>query len=118
LLSTVMQMLGEDFYRLTTNTPEEIFVGDYETAVTESAPYKFLQQHLLDGAPTTELPSALQRQLETVKRFLAALLDQQETSALLRALEGRYIEPSVGGDPLRNPDSLPTGRNLYGFDRT
>src|SRR5690606_13542404 len=67
-------------------------------------------------APTTELPSALQRQLETGKRFLAALLDQQETSALLRALEGRYIEPSVGGDPLRNPDSLPTGRNLYGFD--
>lgn len=116
LLSTVMQMLGEDFYRLTTDTPEEIFVGDYETAVTESAPYKLLQQHLLDGAPTTELPAALQRQLETGKRFLAALRDQQETSALLRALEGRYIEPSVGGDPLRNPDSLPTGRNLYGFD--
>ena len=24
--------------------------------------------------------------------------------------------PLNGGDPIKNPDTLPTGRNLYGFD--
>lgn len=32
------------------------------------------------------------------------------------ALQGRHVESSYGGDPIKNPDSLPTGRNLYGFD--
>jgi len=39
-----------------------------------------------------------------------------ELPALLRALEGRYVRPAPGGDLLRNPDVLPTGRNLHGFD--
>lgn len=116
LLSTVMQMLGEDFYRLASDTPEEVFVGDYDTAVTGSEPYQLLRKHLLDRAPIDGLPEALRQQLRTGEGHLAALRDQQETSALLRALDGRYILPSVGGDPIRNPDSLPTGRNLYGFD--
>lgn len=116
LLSTVMQMLGNDFYQLTSDTPEEIFVGDFTTAVTESEPYKILQKHLLHEQPASELPAALRQKLETGGSFLSALREQRETHALLRALDGYYIEPSVGGDPLRNPDSLPTGRNLYGFD--
>ncbi|MDR1162312.1 MAG: cobaltochelatase subunit CobN [Candidatus Accumulibacter sp.] len=39
-----------------------------------------------------------------------------ELDALVAGLAGRYITPGPGGDPIRNPDSLPTGRNLYGFD--
>ncbi len=31
-------------------------------------------------------------------------------------LSGGYIEPGLGGDPLRNPDVLPTGRNSFQFD--
>lgn len=31
-------------------------------------------------------------------------------------LDGRYIEPGIGGDPLRNPEVLPTGRNSFQFD--
>ena len=34
----------------------------------------------------------------------------------MRALDGRYIEPAPGGDLLRMPEVLPTGRNLHGFD--
>ncbi|WP_308366955.1 MULTISPECIES: cobaltochelatase subunit CobN [unclassified Microbulbifer] len=116
LLSTTMQMLGDEFYHLTTGRPAEIFVGDFATAVTESEPYKLLQRHLLEDAPTDSLPAPLRKQLETGRGYLRALQDQRETRAIIRALDGKYIPPSVGGDPLRNPDSLPTGRNLYGFD--
>ena len=36
--------------------------------------------------------------------------------ALLRALDGRFIAPVAGGDLMRTPAILPTGRNLHGFD--
>jgi magnesium chelatase subunit H len=35
---------------------------------------------------------------------------------ILRALDGRFIRPAPGGDLLRTPAVLPTGRNLHGFD--
>ena len=31
-------------------------------------------------------------------------------------MDGHYIAPAAGGDVMRNPDVLPTGRNLHGFD--
>jgi magnesium chelatase subunit H len=35
---------------------------------------------------------------------------------MLRALEGEYILPGPGGDPIRNPDVLPTGKNIHALD--
>jgi magnesium chelatase subunit H len=34
----------------------------------------------------------------------------------MRALSGRYIEPVPGGDLIRSPEVLPTGRNIHAFD--
>lgn len=39
-----------------------------------------------------------------------------EMDALVRGLSGGYIPPGSGNDPVRNPESLPTGRNFYAFD--
>ena len=39
-----------------------------------------------------------------------------EIDHTLDALSGRYVPPGGGGDPLRNPQALPTGRNLYGIN--
>lgn len=39
-----------------------------------------------------------------------------EIAHTLDALSGRYVPPGPGGDPLRNPQALPTGRNLYGVN--
>jgi len=39
-----------------------------------------------------------------------------EIPRILDALEAKYIPPGPNGDPLRNPDALPTGRNLHTFD--
>lgn len=39
-----------------------------------------------------------------------------EISALLNGLNGRFIAPGKGNDPIRTPDALPTGRNFYALD--
>jgi magnesium chelatase subunit H len=44
------------------------------------------------------------------------MCEDHEIPAILRALEGRFVRPAPGGDLLRTPEILPTGRNLHGFD--
>lgn len=39
-----------------------------------------------------------------------------EMQALLAGLDGRFIEPGKGNDPLRSPEALPTGRNFHAVD--
>jgi len=39
-----------------------------------------------------------------------------EMQGLLAGLDGRYIPPGKGNDPLRSPESLPTGRNFHAVD--
>ncbi len=46
----------------------------------------------------------------------ALLSKDTEVAAMLRALDGRFIRPAPGGDILRTPAVLPTGRNMHGFD--
>jgi len=41
---------------------------------------------------------------------------QAEMTALLNGLQGGYIAPGQGNDPIRSPASLPTGRNFYALD--
>lgn len=53
------------------------------------------------------------RNLAETDRWLA---EDHEVSAILKALDGRFIRPAPGGDLLRTPAVLPTGRNLHGFD--
>ncbi len=36
-----------------------------------------------------------------------------ELGALINGLNGGYISPSSGNDPIRNPDAIPTGKNFY-----
>ncbi len=41
---------------------------------------------------------------------------KRELDSLVSALSGRHIIAGQGNDPIRNPDSLPTGKNFYSFD--
>ena len=81
-------------------------------------------QALVDGAPADSV-----RKLAGLARDAAslALVDElvvidahlaqdSEVPALLHALDGRYIRPAPGGDIVRTPAVLPTGRNIHGFD--
>lgn len=46
----------------------------------------------------------------------AQLNGEHELDGMVRALDGRFTPPVAGGDVLRSPDILPTGRNMHGFD--
>jgi magnesium chelatase subunit H len=51
-------------------------------------------------------------------RDRAALLlaEDHELPALMRALSAHFIPPVPGGDLIRSPQILPTGRNIHAFD--
>lgn len=55
---------------------------------------------------------------EITFRARAELLQstEAELSAIVNAFSGGYLSASPGGDPVLNPDTVPTGRNLYGID--
>ena len=40
----------------------------------------------------------------------------RELDSLVRSLRGGFVPAGGGGEPLRNPDSYPTGKNFYGID--
>lgn len=64
----------------------------------------------------TANPAPLLPALRDLAAMDALLAQDHEIPALLRALDGRFIRPAPGGDLLRTPAILPTGRNLHGFD--
>ncbi|WP_293899395.1 magnesium chelatase subunit H [Phenylobacterium sp.] len=68
---------------------------------------------LLSGLNASSANIALLSGLAASDRLLAR---DHEVDAILHALDGGYIRPAPGGDLLRTPEILPTGRNLHGFD--
>ena len=65
------------------------------------------------GLPRNHSSLAVLRELLEPQAHLAV---DTEVSAMLRALDACYIRPAPGGDILRTPAVLPTGRNIHGFD--
>ncbi len=61
-------------------------------------------------------PQALKPLFEYLEFCLQQIVADNELGALLRALEGEYILPGPGGDPVRNPEVLPTGKNIHALD--
>jgi len=67
--------------------------------------------------------SADRSQLPNQAKVLASKMEERITASgpaemdrLMRALRGGFVPTGGGGEPIRNPDSYPTGRNLYGVD--
>ena len=52
--------------------------------------------------------------VENINNYSEALREspEEEFRSLLNAMDGGYTAPSPGGDPIVNPNTLPTGRNL------
>jgi magnesium chelatase subunit H len=60
--------------------------------------------------------SALKPLFEYLEFCLKQVCADNELGGLLQGLEGEYILPGPGGDPIRNPDVLPTGKNIHALD--
>ena len=67
------------------------------------------------GFPNVD-PETLKPLFEYLEFCLQQMCADNELGALLRGLEGEYIEPGPGGDPVRNPLVLPTGKNMHALD--
>lgn len=81
--------------------PEERFVQSTAEAVV------FLETGLNEQERRQRI-----EEIKGLIRFSA----KNELDAIVAGLSGRFVTAGEGGDPLRKPSSLPTGRNFYTFD--
>jgi magnesium chelatase subunit H len=82
-------------------------------------PARDLVEALATGAATVASLSndAFQQAMFAELARTGEMIDRDsEIEGLLTALDGRFVKPAPGGDLLRTPAILPTGRNLHGFD--
>ena len=68
---------------------------------------------LVDGKTPDDIQDA---NLNVLRETAGLLGEEHELPALIHALDGGFIRPAPGGDLIRSPDILPTGRNIHGFD--
>lgn len=83
-----------------------------------SVPEKELRASTIDA-----IVSADRSLLPSKAKVLAADMEERilasgprELDSMVRALRGGFVPAAGGGEPIRNPDSYPTGNNLYGID--
>jgi len=72
------------------------------------------------GKPLSERAKAemlaLMPEGEATDAAAALMGEDHELAGLMRALSAQYIAPVPGGDLIRSPQILPTGRNIHAFD--
>jgi magnesium chelatase subunit H len=102
--------------------------AEYIAAIAEGRLPARVPQAAIDAIVAGHEPKAaikvgrLERDDDTLALFVELartnrlLSEDHELPALMRALDGKFIRPAPGGDLLRTPDVLPTGRNVHGFD--
>jgi magnesium chelatase subunit H len=99
--------------------------ADLLAAVAEASPGEVPERAALEALAAGRSPEEARaagvggnglerlRELGELNRLLS---EDHEIPALLRALDGRFVRPAPGGDLLRSPETLPSGRNVHGFD--
>ncbi|MGY8774532.1 cobaltochelatase subunit CobN [Spongiibacter tropicus] len=113
--ATVMQQLGEEYYRALELDTTELFADSFEQ-LFESPAYRYLPPYLrgeksADAAASKELSALMQR----AQQYDTALRNNGEIEALITGLAGGFVRPGPGGDPVRNPGTS-SGTNLYALD--
>ena len=74
----------------------------------------------LSACRAAGFPAVDAAELDNLFGYLRFCLEQicadMEMESLLRALDGEYVIPGPGGDPIRNPGVLPSGKNIHALD--
>ncbi len=136
LVSTLVQMLGKRFVEPAERyaQKEDGHDGSHEhesdktdgydhdsmvdyRSIEKSPEFQLIRQFVIAKANVDAIKDDELRALLTeAKTNYANFQNIEESSALLEALSGKYVSSGTGGDPVRSPDALPSGKNLYGFD--
>ncbi len=124
LLSTILQILGEEFTK-----PASVYEKKHGLALAVKKDdrnvvklaalegFQLLKTYIEFGeTQLPDLPEILLTHLGDAKKHWDNFQQIAEIKGLLQALNGKYIPVSYGGDPIRNPQAAPTGRNLIGFN--
>lgn len=95
------------------------------TELEKTAGYQTVRDFIVDASDhihqghkveNHDLDEKLLTHIERGKMLYKNLQSIRELKSLIGGLNGEYIPVKTGGDPIRHPDSVPTGLNLYGFD--
>jgi magnesium chelatase subunit H len=105
------------FVQKTTNNKGQVVdVADKLTSILGFG----INEPWVDYLSNTKFYRADRVKLRTLFQFLGECLKlvvaDNELGSLKQALEGKYVEPGPGGDPIRNPKVLPTGKNIHALD--
>eukprot|EP00401_Gymnodinium_catenatum_P071441 CAMPEP_0117588018 /NCGR_PEP_ID=MMETSP0784-20121206/69627_1 /TAXON_ID=39447 /ORGANISM="" /LENGTH=1485 /DNA_ID=CAMNT_0005389349 /DNA_START=144 /DNA_END=4601 /DNA_ORIENTATION=+ len=97
-----------------------------EGRVMEPNPFQDFANFFMGGSPwyralaKAGFPNCSESDLKPLFEYLQVCLKEivcnNELPSLVKALDGEFIEPGPGGDPIRNPDVLPTGKNMHALD--
>ena len=85
----------------------------------QNLPYGLHTYGYISDNGSKEFSKTLKDRYPEMKKIFEKLLKlsaKNEIKNLLKGLNGEFIPPGPGNDPLRNIASLPTGRDLYAFD--
>ena len=125
LFTTMLQMLGDDFtaraakYEQANNMTVPA-TEQFDKRNVKKLPalegFQLLKAYIEHPETVTDLGEQLVADLAIAKTYWHNFQAIAETQNLLFALDANYIPTSYGGDPIRNPEAAPTGRNLIGFN--
>ncbi len=134
LATTIMQILGNEYAEAVADYLGERDVKDdqhgHRHTQSGSAPlmgdqvklenipgFELIHRVIIEGAVIPkDVSGPLKALLLRGRELFTQIRGIMEMESFFKALKGQFVMPSTGGDPIRNEESLPTGRNLYGFD--
>lgn len=85
------------------------------TQLTDINGFKLLWLTIVEGQEF-DLDEELQKEIDQGKKYFSDFKGQLETQSLIATLNTKFLDVAPGGDPIRNPQALPTGRNMIAFN--
>lgn len=87
-----------------------------ETPLEDLAGFKTVRDFVIAEGDLDKLGDELLADVEKGREYYQNIRGIKELPHLVAGLSGGYVPVKTGGDPIRHPESLPSGFNLYGFD--
>ncbi|XPF94715.1 cobaltochelatase subunit CobN [Colwellia sp. RE-S-Sl-9] len=95
-----------------------------ENDISRLSGYLTVKNYIIDADDQTaqrpvalsEISTELQADIERGKKLYQSMASIHELDAMVDFLSAKYIPVKSGGDPIRHPESLATGYNLFGFN--
>ncbi|MEZ5335466.1 MAG: cobaltochelatase subunit CobN [Methanolobus sp.] len=114
LVGMVNTMLGDDFSDMVAihNDTDSAASDLLSMVILENVSPEDAQARIL-GTNNSSIDAELSTAIEYAELLAEA---DNEIEQVLAAMDGEFISPNLGGDPVLKPETLPSGTNFYAFD--